>query len=256
MLAITGFSSCQEKEEVLRNDQVSEQALKQISALGFNTHGVVRIEEGYLVEGDIILTEKELQAASTTTALRVGEEEQYRTRNLVRSLPREITVSVDSRLPSRYVEAMNDAIARYNALDLRVSFRRVSSGSAADIRLTRPAGNPGYLASAGFPSEGDPYHRILVNVAELGQSPRRSYLASVLAHEIGHCIGFRHTDYMDRSYSCGGFPYNEGSADVGAIHIPGTPTGPSANSWMLACIGDGDNRPFTSNDRTALRYVY
>jgi hypothetical protein len=76
-----------------------------------------------------------------------------------------------------------------------------------------------------------------------------------MAHEMGHCIGFRHTDYMNRAYSCGGSTYNEGSAGVGAIHIPGTPTGPSASSWMLAC-SNGGNRPFTSADRTALNYLY
>ena len=77
-----------------------------------------------------------------------------------------------------------------------------------------------------------------------------------MAHEIGHAIGFRHTDYMNRSYSCGGSPVNEGSAGVGAIHVPGTPTGPDPNSWMLSCIGSGQNRPFNANDRTALNYLY
>jgi hypothetical protein len=43
---------------------------------------------------------------------------------------------------------------------------------------------------------------------------------------------------------------------VGAIHIPGTPTGPDPTSWMLACIGSGVNRPFNSNDVTALNYLY
>ena len=69
-------------------------------------------------------------------------------------------------------------------------------------------------------------------------------LATTIAHEMGHCIGFRHTDYMDRSYSCGGAPDNEGDGGVGANHIPGTPTGPSANSWMLACGSPEGDRPF------------
>ena len=59
---------------------------------------------------------------------------------------------------------------------------------------------------------------------------------------------------MDRDYSCSGGG-NEGDAGVGANHIPGTPTGPSANSWMLACSGGGD-RPFTASDITALRNTY
>ena len=40
---------------------------------------------------------------------------------------------------------------------------------------------------------------------------------------MGHCIGFRHTDYMNRAYSCGGSPANEGASSVGAILIPGHP---------------------------------
>jgi hypothetical protein len=43
---------------------------------------------------------------------------------------------------------------------------------------------------------------------------------------------------------------------VGAVHIPGTPTGPDANSWMLACIANGVNREFNNNDKTALDYLY
>nr|MCU0383478.1 zinc-dependent metalloprotease [Cyclobacteriaceae bacterium] len=80
--------------------------------------------------------------------------------------------------------------------------------------------------------------------------------STILAHEIGHCIGFRHTDYMDRSYSCGGATANEGASTVGAILIPGTPSGPDAGSFMLACIGNGQNRPFNNNDKTALAFLY
>ncbi|WP_317044047.1 M57 family metalloprotease [Hymenobacter amundsenii] len=55
---------------------------------------------------------------------------------------------------------------------------------------------------------------------------------------------------MRRSYS------NEGASTVGAVYIPGTPSGADPNSWMLACIGSTDDRPFNANDRTALNYVY
>jgi hypothetical protein len=146
------------------------------------------------------------------------------------------------------------ALSRYNAENLQLTFQRVTSG--ADITFVPSPKNAGYLASAGFPtSTGNPYSQIKINVNAISGQPQAT-IASIMAHEIGHCIGFRHTDYMDRSYSCGGSYYNEGASTVGAIHIPGTPTGPDANSWMLSCIGSGDDRPFNSNDKTALSYLY
>src|SRR5699024_4807462 len=100
---------------------------------------------------------------------------------------------------------------------------------------------------------------VKVNTRAIGSVSTASqinYAATIIAHEVGHCIGFRHTDYMDRSYSCGGAYSNEGASTVGAIQIPGTPSGPDAGSWMLACIGSGQNRYFNKNDVTALGYLY
>jgi hypothetical protein len=65
----------------------------------------------------------------------------------------------------------------------------------------------------------------------------------------------RHTDYYDRSYSCGGSAVNEGASNVGAILIPGTPSTANAGSWMLAC-SNGGNRTFNSNDIVGLNYLY
>jgi hypothetical protein len=128
---------------------------------------------------------------------------------------------------------------------------RVASNGDINVRLIN-GGN--YIASSGFPSGGDPYGEVKFN--RQYQNYGSGFLTTVLAHEIGHCIGFRHTDYMDRSYSCGGSPVNEGASNVGAILIPGTPSGPDAGSWMLSCLSATTNRPFNSNDVTALRYLY
>lgn len=248
------FTSCQKDEDAVSKDEISPMTLNKIADLGFNTQNVEHVEGGYVVEGDIFLADEDLNGSFDNKALRVGEAEQYRTINLVTGLPRVITISMSKQLPSSYVAALDEAIARFNAEKLRVTFRRVNSRS--DITITKAPSTSNYLASAGFPSGGNPYRSVQVNSTYLGANPNRSYLATILAHEVGHCIGFRHTDYMDRSYSCNGAYYNEGASSVGAVHIPGTPTGPDANSWMLACIGSGQNRPFNNNDKTALNYLY
>ncbi len=211
--------------------------------------------EGYLVEGDIVITEDDLRQTPDRKLIRVGDEEQYRTTNTVTGLPRNITIRVNSSLPARYITATDAAITRYNNQGLRITFSRVTSGG--NIVINPAPSGAGYLASAGFPtSSGNPYSSVLVNRSYL-DTWNINTVTSIIAHEVGHCIGFRHTDYANRAYSCGGSAVNEGQAGVGAIHIPGTPTTNAVSgSWMLACIGNGVNRPFISSDITALNYIY
>lgn len=249
--------SCQTEDPLVtkNTEKVSDEALAQIKALGFSTYKVQRLQDGYLVEGDIVLHDNDFARGINKSILRVAQSEQYRTTNLVSS-PRVITVSVASNLGSAYVAYTDETLARYNAQNLSVTFQRVSIGADIQIVKANFFEQFYFLASAGFPTaDGRPYNRIKVSNNQLAGQPTGT-IVSVLAHEIGHCIGFRHTDYMDRSYSCGGSASNEGASSVGAIHIDGTPTGPDAASWMLSCIGAGQDRPFNANDQIALDYLY
>jgi len=253
LTASVALFSCRKNASSEQTATPSDEALSKIYALGFSNKNVTMDEVGnYVVEGDILLSTADLDAVPDMQFLRVGSAEQYRTYNLVTRVPRVITVSMDSKLPSSYVAALDEALGRYNAEKLLITFQRVSSGG--NIALVK--GNGSYLASSGFPtSAGDPYNQVKVNVRAIGNQPQAT-VASILAHEIGHCIGFRHTDYMDRSYSCGGQAVNEGASTVGALFIPGTNPDPDPNSFMLSCIGSGDNRPFNANDKVALAYLY
>jgi Dual-action HEIGH metallo-peptidase len=245
------FTACS-KQSKTSTDEISPEVIAQIKAQGFNTYGAKKINEGYLVEGDIILTDEDLQSTETSPELIIANEEHYRTSKLVTGLPRTITISVNTSA-TPFPVAVQEAINRYNAENLQLSFQLVSGNADIDIVTFYQVSNT--LGSGGFPKGGRPYGTINLNTYWFNTSTNAQFLASVITHEIGHCIGYRHTDYMNRSYSCGGTAYNEGSAGVGAIHIPGTPTGPSANSWMLAC-SDGSNRPFTTSDKLALSTVY
>jgi hypothetical protein len=251
------FASCKKQvNDTGTSDEVSQQVKDQITAMGFTGSTTQKIDEGYLVEGDIIITDADLSGLPISNFLRVGETEQYRTTNLVTGLPRTITVSLSNRIPSCYGAVLDEMVNRYNAQNLLIHFTRVASGG--DIVFAPAHGN--YLASSGFPSsQGVPYPKVNVNTNAIGcgtSSTFINYAATIFAHEVGHCIGFRHTDYFNRAYSCGGSPVNEGASTVGAILIPGTPSGGDPNSFMLSCIGSGVNRPFNTNDRTALNYLY
>jgi hypothetical protein len=244
------------------NEQISQQTLAQIQSLGFSSQNVRKVDEGFLVEGDIVLTPELLNSKPEENTLRIAEVEQYRTTNLVKSLPRTLTVLV-SNLGTAFIQGADLAISRYNALGGQITFQRITSGTP-DITIIGfnqgPSGGYITLGSSGFPtSSGNPYNQIKMNTNQYayGNNPDVNYVGSVIQHEIGHCIGFRHTDYMDRSYSCGGRRVNEEKppSGLGAILIPGTPSSPDAESWMLAC-SNGGNRTFNANDVTAMNYLY
>lgn len=252
LIGSLAFTSCK-KEVKSETDEISSETMAKIRDLGFSTSNVQVIEEGFLVEGDIIITPEMLNQRPSSPTLLIAQEEQYRTFNLVTGMPRNITVSVSGSVSSAFSTAVNDALARYNAENLGLTFTRVSSGGNINIRIV----NTGqYIASAGFPtSNGDPYNE--VKYAKKYTNYSNGFMTTVIAHELGHCIGFRHTDYMNRSFSCGtGGNEGQTTTGVGAVHIPGTPTGPDPNSWMLSCLSSTTNRPFNANDKIALDYLY
>lgn len=252
--------SCKRENIAPKSSDVSQAVLNQIAAQGFSTENVKKVSNGYLVEGDIVLTNENLTQPASSPTLLIANEEQYRTTNLVKNIPRVITVSV-TNLPTVYSNAADAAIARYNALSgTRITFQRVSSKGNIDIIGFNEGPSGGYitLGSSGFPtSSGNPYNQIQMNTnaQAYGTNPDLGYVTSVIQHEMGHCIGFRHTDYMNRAFSCGGRRSNEGSAGIGAIRIPGTPSKADAGSFMLAC-SDGSDRTFNANDKIAMAYLY
>lgn len=253
LLSVVLFS-CSKQDAPSDDQQVPGDILDAVERSGFSREGVMKDDGGYIVEGDIFLSDEDLRIGSKWNTITIAETEQYHTTNTVSvGATRTIKISLSNKFPRTYEAGLDEAVSRFNAENLSLRFQRVTSG--ADINIVVGRGN--YIASAGFPSsQGDPYSQVRLNSRYLGSNPGTDFLATIIAHEVGHCIGYRHTDYMNRSYSCGGSAYNEGASSVGAIHVPGTPTGPDAMSWMLSCISRGEDRPFNSNDKKALSYLY
>lgn len=265
--------SCQKEISLAENDlPIPQDVIEKLVHMGFNPDGIERVDEGYRIERDIIITNEFL--ASTPKIHRVPGEEQYSTNNLVDAeggrtisvyIPVETTrgrgKKKTSGFSATYVAALDEAISRFKAENLTISFIRSTSNDAEIVftRLGKRDERRGVLGSAGFPtSAGDPYGQIKMSgVLESTYGLSVNGIATIMAHEMGHCIGFRHTDYFDRSISCGGATSNEGDGGIGANHIPGTPTGATASdqSWMLSCT-DGSDRPFNNDDQTALKYLY
>lgn len=266
MFLAFGFTSCSTEDEP-KIDEISDEVLAQFTDLGFDVSDIQMVNhinplsgessKQYKLEGDILIPESQMREMLDSDVFHIGAVgEQYRTNNLV-SNNRTIRVigytGGSNALDNTMRTALSWAINNYNALNTGLNFTLTygTNYGSYDIVVYRVSGGGG--GSAGFPSGGNPYKFVQI------QSGTSSYGTNttehVITHEIGHCLGLRHTDYFNRSLSCGSGG-NEGSGGVGAIHIPGTPTGFDANSIMLSCFSANEDGEFGNFDRVALEYLY
>jgi len=266
MFLAFGFTSCTSEEEP-QADEISDEVLAQFTDLGFDVSDIQMIShfnplteetsKQYQLEGDILIPERQMIEMLDSDVFHVGAVgEQYRTSNLV-SNNRTIRVigytGGSFALDNTMRTALQWAINNYNRLNIGLNFTLAfgTNYQAYDMVVYRVSGGGG--GSAGFPSGGDPYQFVQIQSGTSGFGT--NVTEHVITHEIGHCLGLRHTDYFNRSLSCG-TGGNEGSGGVGAIHIPGTPTGFDANSIMLACFSSNEDGEFGNFDEVALEYLY
>jgi hypothetical protein len=194
-----------------------------------------------------------LQASREMLESPAGQE-QYRTTNLVSTTLRTICVN-GAAFTGTLSQGLDMAIANYNAVGLTFRMQRTTGGTTgcnATITARTTSGTGGF---SGFPSGGRPFNAI--NIGTGNTQFGVNTIEHIITHELGHTIGFRHSDFFNRSISCGGAATNEGASNVGAILIPGTPSGATVGgSIMNSCFRASETGEFTSTDLIALNALY
>ncbi|WP_140864005.1 M57 family metalloprotease [Myxococcus xanthus] len=229
----------------------SQEIISNLIEAGFPADDILVADGAVYVGRDAHVT---LEASREILQTPEGSAEQYRTTNLVGTGVTKICVNPTAEFNTytNLSRGLDQAIINYNERGLRITFARgPASGCTATITAQTVSGSG---AQAGFPSGGLPYGKILIGTGLNSYSVEVN--EHVITHELGHAIGFRHSDYYNRSISCGDGG-NEGEAGVGVIHIPNTPTTATVGgSLMNSCGLTADIGEWTASDITALNYLY
>ncbi|RRT94047.1 MULTISPECIES: M57 family metalloprotease [Empedobacter] len=248
LMTIFITNSCSDEDSLINDNSqeklVINDVVNQIIEQGHNLDDIKELKDYYLVEDDILFS-KNIEDYKKTNA------KQANTHNLVSSGDnRVIRVRLDNSLMSWY-SAFDEALVKWNSAGSGITFVSDQTGFGDyDIIVKADGGSLPNLtiAAAGFPTNtGKAYNEILVNTNfNNNYQVSESQKIYNLVHELGHCIGFRHTNW----YSSG-----EGAGSVGANQIPGSPTSDS-NSVMNGGTALNSWKGFSNWDIFSVKYLY
>lgn len=218
---------------------------------GIEVDDIVDNGDYFTVEGDMVFDKEKLRRdLEKKTAYEVaGKAQQRATADDVVSYSnvQNITVRVDSTIPTSgdddWHAAVQDAITEWNNSTSSDKLKFVyTTSSSADIDVVSDNGvlPNGAIADAIFPGSGDPGNRIRINLdfnndQDVGDEQKLYNMV----HELGHTIGFAHT--------------NSGAFQV----IPRTPSSETASVMNGGSAGrDYEDYPLTSNDEKGSEVFY
>lgn len=240
LLSVTVFaSSCSNKEEAAAKPQNDEIATltDYLASRGIKHEDIVYKDGVFTVEKDILITKEDLAARmKEESASGTPQTEHRRGTYLISSAySTNVKLYIDPAVPAAWVTAIQGAVANWNAVNgTSLGMSIVSTQSASNTRVFMGFENANWIARAYLPGS-DRRPGVSVEINSNYNSLAANQKLFAITHELGHTIGFYHTNQTT------------------GIFITGTPSVDAnsvMNSFVLPWAG------FTAGDVLATQILY
>ncbi|MGF7075147.1 M57 family metalloprotease [Mucilaginibacter sp. R-33] len=247
---LLSFNSCKKAIYDLApadKEKNSTSALDYIKSLGFHDSDIKDIGTDYLVDGDMLFSKKTVVATTNGNASKI-KTDQYGAQNYL-GLNTNVVINIDASM-SAYTAEINAAIAQWNGIpNCRVKF---SVGSSYNVTIMANNNIGGACGQSYFPINGQPGFIIYISPAAISGNSFDQRQRTI-AHELGHSIGLRHTNWFLNEPQNGTAP---NSAHYSATHILGTPTEADPVSLMNGNECGTGATVLSNYDKIAVQFLY
>ena len=226
--------ACNKDNAVEQSTFLNKDHVELIKQMGFTEEDIIELTETYILEGDVVVFKDALDQINKN-----GQNEgNARLKQAFGGMSflvgygyRHINIFLDQQsFNNLNVEAELEVVVNaYNSMKSYLEFNIVDNANDASIIIEQGVGQgTDDCAEAGFPLNGRPGSTIIIDEGVVGANFTHNQMVFLIAHELGHCIGLRHTNWHSPSNGWGPEPKYVTHPDndaiiVSALTITGTP---------------------------------